>query len=72
MHNHRHNGLYGTLKLIRSHLKGLDNAPSFTYQALYLVAELRDILYRLEREVWENRRELDGSAVRVKHKRERI
>ena len=68
MHVHRHNSYHGTVMLMRSHLKRLSSARSFTHNAIDLVNEIDRLLGRLALEVWMYRRELDGQLKVVKHK----
>lgn len=67
MYIRRHNGLLGTIGIIRAHLKVLDRQESLTFECQRLVEKLRrdaDLLYE---ETYTYRREQDGSVVIPEH-----
>ena len=68
LHVHCHNSYHGTVMLMRTYLRRLASAKSFTRNATYIVNEIDSLLRDLAREVWVYRREPDGKIKEVKHK----
>ena len=70
-YNNSHNGLNGTVRMIKTYSKSVRSAHSLTPKGRLLIIEVERLLALLDEETWTFRRELDGTTTTMKHKNER-
>lgn len=65
---HRHNALYGNVKMIRQLIWGIENSPSVTHEGREYASAICELLDLLEPQVYNYRVEPDGSIRTIQHK----
>ncbi len=70
-YNNSHNGLNGTVQMLKTYAANIRRAPSLTPDGRAITIDIERLLERLDKETWRWRQELDGTTTLMNHKNKR-